>query len=153
MTTYPWPTWEDRERWPHFGPHEFACQCGCGFGTRPGEVSEELLDGLELIRAEVDEGVYVESGARCTDHNQAVGGVPDSAHTPLPPDRPGCTAADIRLGYVYGPYRFRLIRAAYNAGFTGIGVARGFIHVDKDNVKPRPAAWTYPAKTTNTLPA
>jgi uncharacterized protein YcbK (DUF882 family) len=142
MTTYPWPTWEDRERWPNFGPHELACGCGCGYGTRPGDVSETLLDGLETMRQDLGEPMYVESGARCVDYNEAIGGVDGSAHSPLP-DRPACTAADVRLGYVYGPYRFRLIRAAYNAGFHGIGVASGFVHVDCDHVKPRPAAWTY----------
>ena len=138
-------TWENRERWPNFGPVEMACKCGCGYGTRPGEISEDLLDHLELLRVEVGEPIYVESGARCLRHNKAIGGVNGSAHSPLP-KRPACTAADIRLGYVYGPYRFRLLGAAYRVGFTGIGIARSFIHVDRDHVKPRPAAWTYPKK-------
>lgn len=138
-------TWEDRERWPNFGPVEMACKCGCGYGTRPGEISEDLLDGLEAMRADVGEAIFIESGGRCTAHNRDEGGVARSAHTPLP-ERPGFTAADIRLGYVFGPYRHRLQGAAHRAGFVGIGTAVGFIHVDCDHVLPRPAAWIYPPK-------
>lgn len=138
-------TWEDRGRWPNFGPDEMACQCGCGYGRQVGDVDEGLLDMLEMIRADVDQPVFVRSGARCVQHNEDVGGVDGSAHSPLP-DRPACTAADIALGYHHGPYRHRLLGAAFRAGATGVGVAITYVHVDKDHVKPRPAAWTYPTK-------
>ena len=133
------PTWENRTRWPHFGPREMACQCGCGFGTAPGDISEELLDVLEHIRERVGEPVVVKSGARCTTHNADVGGVPHSAHT----RRPAVTAADITLLRFYGNDRHRLVVAAVEAGVRGLGLARSYLHVDVDRVLPRPSAWTY----------
>jgi zinc D-Ala-D-Ala carboxypeptidase len=66
----------------HFSFSEFACGChghyaGCG-GIW---VRRELLIGLEHLRAVAyPTGLRIDSGCRCTFHNQDVGGVHDSQH-------------------------------------------------------------------------
>ena len=117
---------------PHFSRIEFACKCGCGFNS----VHPELINMLEQMRMDVNEGIFVTSGCRCPDYNRTVGGVENSAHT-------RGTAADIRLGYMYGPQKMKLLRAAVRNNALGIGIADNFFHVDTDEELPRPAAWVY----------
>lgn len=64
----------------HFSRAEFACKCGCGFGTRPGDVKPALVDLLEVIRAHFNAPISVVSGCRCKKHNHRVGGAPLSQH-------------------------------------------------------------------------
>lgn len=118
----------------HFSSREFACQCGCGYGTHPGDVRQELLDLLELIREDLGQPMRVSSGNRCTQHNAAVGGVANSSHT-------RGFAADIFVGG--GSKRRRLMDLAVKHHAPGIGIAKTFVHIDADNVLPRPSAWSY----------
>ena len=120
----------------HFHSNEFACSCGCGYGTRPGDVSEELLHLLENMRDELGEPIYITSGCRCAIYNAspAVNGVPNSAHT-------RGTAADIKCEGGYK--RRRLVDIAVMHFASGIGVARTFVHCDVDDVLPRPSCWSY----------
>jgi uncharacterized protein YcbK (DUF882 family) len=120
----------------NFSKSEFACKCGCGYGLQDGDVSPALVFLLEAIREDVGGPVRLTSGCRCPDHNQAVGGVPDSVHTLG-------EAADIQVEG--GRHRFMVQRAAHDHGAEGIGTAKGFIHVDthKGDVKARPSAWSY----------
>lgn len=117
---------------PHFNSIEFACKCGCGYD----DVHPQLIDLLEDMRNDIDEAVFIESGCRCQNHNTAEGGVTNSAHTKG-------MAADVRLGYMYGPQRYAVVRAAVRNNALGIGVAKTFIHVDVDESLPRPAVWSY----------
>ena len=118
----------------HFSRYEFACSCGCGYGTRPGDVSEELLHLLENMRDELGEPMHIASGCRCAVHNAVVGGVPRSSHQ-------RGTAADIKcLG---GINRRKLVDTAVMHFASGIGVAKTFVHVDCCDVLPRPSAWSY----------
>lgn len=65
----------------HFDTEEFACHCGCGFGTRPGDVNPALLGGLEILRALCGaKPVIMNSGCRCAAHNAAIGGARNSEH-------------------------------------------------------------------------
>jgi uncharacterized protein YcbK (DUF882 family) len=72
----------------------------------------------------------IRSGHRCRSHNAAVGGVQNSYHTKA-------IAADIA---VTDKNRARLLQAAVNAGFSGLGYGRSFLHVDLGPAR----AWTYP---------
>lgn len=114
---------------PHFSTEEFACRCGCGFGTHSGDVSVDLLRRLETMRADPDVGpMMLNSGCRCVKHNAEVGGAPTSAHT--------CgEAADIACPDSHRA--FVLVRAAFAAGFRRIGNESGCIHVD---VSTRPVS-------------
>ena len=118
----------------HFSASEFACSCSCGYGTRPGDVSTELLSLLELMREEYGRPMHINSGCRCAQHNAAVGGVHNSAHT-------RGTAADIRC--TSGANRRKLMDLAVMSYASGIGIARIFVHVDVDDVLLRPSAWSY----------
>jgi uncharacterized protein YcbK (DUF882 family) len=117
----------------HFSKSEFKCSCGCGYGTREGDVSEALLDLLERMREEYGP-IRLTSGCRCAQHNAAVGGVPNSAHT-------RGTAADIFC--FGGRTRRELVDLAVVCDAAGIGVAKTFVHVDVDDVLSRPSAWSY----------
>lgn len=62
-----------------FSPSEFRCRCGCGAGI-------ERMDGaclamLEEARRLAGIPFVLSSAFRCPEHNRAVGGVEDSAHT------------------------------------------------------------------------
>ena len=117
----------------HFSSHEFACKCGCGYD----EVDPELINLLEKMRSFIGGAVRINSGCRCENHNNAVGGARHSVH------KLG-QAADIMVGG--GWHRRRVLDAAVACGAEGIGVARTFIHVDVHEGTadvPRPSAWTY----------
>ena len=60
---------------PHFGPHEFACECGCGL-----DVVASLKAFAENLRNAFGWPLTISSGARCPVVNREVGGVPDSCH-------------------------------------------------------------------------
>ncbi|MFM1976165.1 MAG: hypothetical protein RL145_1011 [Pseudomonadota bacterium] len=115
-------------RWPHFTAAELACPCRkhC-----KGEYFHDprFLDALEAMRREVGP-IMIRSGHRCRSHNAAVGGVQNSYHTKA-------IAADIA---VTDKNRARLLQAAVNAGFSGLGYGRSFLHVDLGPAR----AWTYP---------
>lgn len=122
----------------HFDLTEAACRCGCGFGSRKEDVSPELVDRLELIRADLGgKPLVVESWCRCQAHNLAVGGVDNSAHE-------RGTAVDLRI--LGGLLRFRVVLAAQRRGIKGIGIGEQFIHLDVDTVLTRPSLWGYKAR-------
>ena len=117
----------------HFDTEEFACHCGCGFGTRPGDVNPVLLDGLETLRALCGgKPMIVNSGCRCAEHNRAIGGAAQSQHmrgnaadVAIPGVRAG-DVADIAADLV----------DAFASG--GIGRHRTFTHFD---VRGKAARW------------
>ena len=60
----------------HFGVHETACKCGCGFD----EQNEELYAILDVLRDDFDTPVIITSGNRCAAYNRAEGGARYSQH-------------------------------------------------------------------------
>ncbi len=60
----------------HFNRREFQCHCGCGFNT----VDVELITVLEDIRSHFKQPVTINSGVRCKNHNELIGGKPSSQH-------------------------------------------------------------------------
>ena len=117
-------------RWPHFSVGELACRCGGRFCGGRYWHDPVLLDGLEALRSHIGGPLVLNSGHRCPGWNAAVGGAPLSQHKQV--------AADIQLGRYD---RHRLLNGAIDAGFTGFGLARSFLHVDR---RARPARWYYP---------
>lgn len=119
------------EMWtPHFNKEETACRCGCG----QNDMAQEFMDWLELVRVRADIPFFLTSAFRCSAHNAAVGGVPNSAHV-------RGTAVDIKVNG--GGQRHIIIKAAMELGVYGVGVATGFVHLDRDLVVPRPSLWGY----------
>lgn len=117
-------------RWPHFSVAELACRCGGRFCGGAYWHAPDFLDALEGVRAEMGAPLLITSGHRCRGWNAAVGGAPLSQHKSI--------AADVVLS---GHDRFALLAAAERAGFTGFGLARTFLHIDR---RARPARWFYP---------
>lgn len=116
-------------RWPHFSPAEMACHCQGRFCGSEIWLDEEFMDALEALRRVVGKPLTVTSAHRCDQWNAAVGGAPLSRHKQI--------AADILLR---GHDRFDVLVAAESLGFTGIGMARSFIHLDR---RKAPARWYY----------
>jgi zinc D-Ala-D-Ala carboxypeptidase len=118
----------DPWHWPHFAATELSCHCGrfC-----KGEYFHDpnFLDALETLRAACGP-LIINSAHRCRTHNRRVGGVSNSLHLTK-------IAVDIALA---GHDRAQLIRAAQQAGFSGFGLGRTFLHLDRGPKR----CWTYP---------
>lgn len=117
-------------RWPHFSVRELACRCAGKFCNGQYWHDAEFLDALEDLRARAGRPLVLTSGHRCAGWNAAVGGAPLSRHKQI--------AADIQIA---GHSPGALLDAAIGAGFTGLGLGRSFLHVDR---RARPARWYYP---------
>ena len=68
------------------------------------------------------------------EHNQKVGGKPKSSHLIG-------KAADIAISN--SQERWAVLTALQDAGFSRLGVAKTFIHVDSDEAKSSNVIWTY----------
>lgn len=93
-----------------------------------------FLELLEDARFSLGQPMIITSGYRCPLHNANVGGVPGSSHTKG-------VAVDIKCSN--NNHRFKLVAALIDAGFTRIGIANTFVHVDLDKTKPQERIWTY----------
>tara|TARA_R110000751_G_scaffold139039_1_gene242745 strand:- start:39 stop:392 length:354 start_codon:yes stop_codon:yes gene_type:complete len=105
----------------------------------PDEISSgkhmrrEFLELLDFAREEAQVPFKITSGFRTHSHNKKVGGVTDSSHLK------GC-AVDISC--TSSSQRSIIVRALVNVGFTRLGIAKSFIHVDNDPDKSD-AIWLY----------
>ena len=97
-------------------------------------MDSEFLSMLDKARDLANTSFVITSGYRTESHNKKVGGVSNSSH------RIG-KAADISC--TDSRKRSQIITALLAAGFTRIGVASSFIHVDSDNFKSQDVIWTY----------
>ena len=122
----------------HFSRWEYKCKCGkCNLDIEP---NKKLVARTETMRMLMDEVVRIRSGIRCPAHNKAVGGSDTSSHL-------NGTGEDIDLPVKNRDrYRFDLVQAAIEAGFTRIGIAESFVHLDVDPSKNPERLWVYPIK-------
>ncbi len=120
---------------PHFSEEEFRCNCGCELLN----VSRSFLERLERARLRAGIPFKVQSGCRCEQHNKDEGGKEKSAH--LTSETKECTACDIGARGS-GP-RFVILDSLFRVGFTRIGIAKSFLHVDEDPVKDPQVTWLY----------
>jgi len=115
----------------HFDFYEFDSPDVQGSGQL---MDKDFLDLLDEARAIADIPFTINSGYRTELHNEKVGGKPDSSHLKG-------LAADISCNDSRS--RFIIIDALLEVGFTRIGIAATFIHVDLDDEKDRNVLWTY----------
>jgi len=94
----------------------------------------ETVSRLDQIREAVKFPLIVNSGVRTPAYNAQVGGVDGSAHEKG-------WAADIAART--SGERYAILIAAFDAGFRRIGIAKTFIHLDMDPLKPDAVAWLY----------
>lgn len=115
----------------YFNYSEFDSPDAPGSGEQ--KMDEQFLRMLDNCRANAGIPFSITSGYRTVAHNTTVGGVPNSSHV-------HGYAADIACNSSYE--RGLIISSAVFAGFTRIGIAKTFIHVDNDPNKG-PAMWVY----------
>ena len=108
-------------RWPNFSPGELACTC-CGEFF----LHEDSLDAIQTARNEIAAPLVINSAHRCVIHNARIGGAPLSQHKKI--------AFDVNLA---GHDRMALFEILRQAGFSGFGFYRSFIHADMG----RPRNW------------
>ena len=114
----------------NFSSIEIRCKCGCGAAN----INNDLLNKLQAMRTIAGMPVTINSAVRCKAHNKAVGGSETSSHI-------HGEAADISAQN--DAQRGVMIPAAAKAGFTRIGIAKDFIHVDVTKEKNSPRIWLY----------
>lgn len=112
----------------YFKIEEFDCQ-----ETGENNMNPEFLEKLDQLRHNSDFPFVITSGFRSVKHSKEVnksnGG---GSHTEG-------IAADIRVRNA--SERMIVVREAIKLGFTGIGVANSFVHVDTRTTSP--VMWTY----------
>ncbi len=122
----------------HFSVEEMACRCGCGLGREVCDFDPRLIEAIEAVHYKANLPMRVTSGARCRGHNIAEGGHEKSAHI-VDSTHQG-QAIDFMI--YDNNYRAIFLDAIYSVGFPGVGIAKGFMHID---VRPRlrRQCWTY----------
>ena len=115
----------------YFTREEFACQY-----TGENEISDVFLLKLDLLREACGFPFIITSGYRSEDH-------PIEAKKEKAGTHAQGIAADIKVRD--GVQRFKIVEEAIKMGFSGIGVARDFVHVDIRCLdgNESPVMWTY----------
>jgi len=108
----------------NFNRYEFACPCGCGFDT----VDVELAMLVEEVREiNGNKPITPNSGCRCKDHNQHIGGNKRSMHltgkaADMPVDKPRMVFDEL---------------CRRHPGKYGFGLYETFVHIDSRSDKGR----------------
>ena len=111
----------------HFSTSEFDCQ-----HTGENRMEQDFLDKLDELREYCGFPFVITSGYRSPSH-------PLEAVKEIPGTHAQGIAADIKI--TNSAHRYTLIKGALEHGFTGIGVAGDFIHLDTRGTLP--VMWTY----------
>lgn len=97
------------------------------------DINAVSLARLDLARDIAGVPFIVNSAFRTAEQNRNCRGASNSAHL-------RGRAFDIACN---SKNRWQIVRAAMLAGFTRIGVASSFIHMDDDPILPSPSLWLY----------
>ncbi len=111
----------------YFKVEDFNCQ-----ETGENEMCPDFLQKLDALREVCGFPFIITSGYRSPNHSIEAKKVRPGTHSQG-------IAADIKV--VGGAQRMAIIRNASIMGFNGIGVAKGFVHVDTRETTP--VAWKY----------
>ncbi len=111
----------------YFSLSEFDCK-----ETGENNMNPEFLEKLDALRNYCGLPFIITSGYRSPSHSlEAIKEIPGTHAQGI--------AADIKI--TNSAHRYSLIKAALEHGFTGIGVAGDFIHLDIRSSLP--VMWTY----------
>lgn len=124
----------------YFTTQEFACACGCGFGSKQSDIDPVLIEKLNILRVKLGRPMIVSSGARCQEHNKAIGGSLSSAHLPHHTSHQ-CRAVDIKIRY--SQERYDILEQIFKQDWQRVGIAKTFIHLDVAWDNPTAVAWLY----------
>jgi len=124
----------------NFSKKEVNCTCGsCRGGTK---ISPSLMKWLQSVRDEVGK-IRITSGIRCQQHPETRKR-PTSSHVPADlGDGEGRCSHAVDIAAVGSARRFKLLKAALQAGFHRIGVGKTFLHLDNDKRKVPCVIWDY----------
>ena len=111
----------------YFNKAEFDCK-----HTGENGMEQSFLDKIDALRESCGFPFVITSGYRSPDH-------PIEAVKEIPGTHAQGIAADIKI--TNSAQRYTIIREALAHGFTGLGVAGDFIHVDTRGTVP--VIWTY----------
>lgn len=111
----------------YFDISEFACQ-----ETGENEIKPELVHSLDTLREACGFAFKITSGYRSPRHSI-------EAKKSKPGTHAEGIAADIAVSD--GIQRRKIVEEALRLGFSGIGVAHTFVHVDIR--RSEPVIWTY----------
>lgn len=115
------------KKYKYFTEDEFRCQHTGRAGIEP-----EFVHKLDQLREQCGFSFVITSGYRSPEH-------PIEAKKTVAGQHTQGIAADIRV--IGGVQRSKLVREAIKLGFNGIGVAKGFVHVDTRSGVP--VLWCY----------
>tara|TARA_R100001377_G_C3184675_1_gene108070 strand:+ start:576 stop:929 length:354 start_codon:yes stop_codon:yes gene_type:complete len=116
------------ETFKYFKIEDFDCQ-----ETGKNEMSEQFIKKLDHLRQVCGFPFHITSGYRDPEGHSI------EKAKKIPGTHSMGIAADIAV--TGGSQRMQIVRHAAALGFTGIGVARGFIHVDIRETTP--VLWCY----------
>jgi len=111
----------------HFSTSEFRCR-----ESGENSMDESFLFMLDELRERCGFPFTITSGYRSVHHTAERNKQKGGTHTQG-------IAADIAVSN--GVERMKIVKEALDMGFGGIGVARGFVHVDMRTTTP--VMWTY----------
>jgi len=111
----------------YFSTSEFDCK-----HTGENRMEQDFLSKLDALREACGFPFVITSGYRSPDH-------PLEAVKEIPGTHAQGIAADIKI--TNSAQRYTIIREALAHGFTGLGVAGDFIHVDTRGTVP--VIWVY----------
>ena len=111
----------------YFKIEEFDCQ-----ETGENYMQDEFIHALDSLREACGFSFTITSGYRSPKHSIEAKKAAPGMHSKG-------IAADIRVSG--GAQRFLLAKKAFELGFSGIGVAKTFVHVDTRNTVP--VLWIY----------
>lgn len=133
-THYSWDRGEDFNFGPYFSTNEFTCHCGI---CDPQSISKTLLDALGCLRSDFGGAIRVVSGYRCEKYQDSLKA--KGYETALNVSRHVHPADAVDIQPV-DMSKFDLLKDLCLKRFSGVGVARRFIHVD---CRTKQAYWTY----------
>lgn len=115
----------------YFTREEFVCQ-----HTGENEISDKFLLKIDLLRARCGFPFVITSGYRSKDH-------PIESKKAKAGTHAQGIAADVRISN--GSDRYKIVEEALKLGFSGIGVADSFVHIDirSSNGNKNPVMWCY----------
>lgn len=115
------------KKFQYFTRKEFACS-----HTGENRINDDFIHALDMLRDKCGFPFVITSGYRSPSH-------PIEAAKATPGMHAKGIAADIRVNS--GAERFSIVQNAIELGFSGIGVAKDFVHVDTRTTDP--VLWTY----------
>ena len=117
----------------YFKIEEFDCQ-----ESGENDMEETFIHALDILREKCGFPFTITSGFRSVTHSLEIIKDQPGQHTKG-------IAADIAVAN--GNQRFLIMKHATDLGFSGVGIAKAFVHVDTrvhvDTMTTAPIAWTY----------